>query len=40
MCLKQTVRTFALLSPLVLVVRGAFAGERHDHDHQHEQEHG
>ncbi len=39
MCLKRTVLTFSLLSPLVLVVPGAFAGEQQDHDHKHEQEH-
>ena len=38
MCLKRTVLTVALLSPLVLVVPGAFAGEQQDHDHKHEQE--
>ncbi|WP_089729898.1 DUF2796 domain-containing protein [Candidatus Thiosymbion oneisti] len=39
MCLKRTILTFSLLSPLVLVVPGASAGEQHDHDHKHEQEH-
>ena len=39
MCLKRTVLTFSLLSLLVLVVPGAFAGEQQDHDHKHEQEH-
>ena len=39
MCLKRTVLTFSLLSFLVLVVPGAFAGEQQDHDHKHEQEH-
>ncbi len=39
MCLKRTVLTFSLLSPLVLVVPAAFAGEQQDHDHKHEQEH-
>lgn len=39
MCLKRTVLTFSLLSLLVPVVPGVFAGEQHHHDHKHGQAH-
>jgi len=36
MGLERTVLTAFLLTPLVLVVPGAFGGEKHEHGHDHE----